>query len=397
MTDLAIGRALTPNEEIVRHRTAITSIDERLIALLNERLAHAQAIGDAKRAAGERVHQPAREREILGALAARESGLLAPSAVRAIWKEIFRASRTLQEDPIVAFLGPLGTYTEDAMHAQFGKMVQALPCESVDAVFRAVETGAARYGVVPIENSTEGTIVRTLDLVFEKSMQIFAEVVLPISHCLIAADGRMASITRVTAHPQALAQCRHWLDLNLPEAERAPAASNAQAAQLAGAVPGVAAIASRRAAEHYGLKILAHDIHDAQGNSTRFSVIGKETAAAREDERTLIAVELENGIGALLRCLGPLAARGIAVTRIDSRPLGGQPWAYRFFIELGCCRHHPDLLEALHALRAVVTSLRVLGAYAATARPGMPHDDEAIDIAAVTGAADQDMSHAKHP
>ncbi|AOK31333.1 MULTISPECIES: prephenate dehydratase [Burkholderia] len=394
MTDLSIGRAPTPNDEIARHRTAIMSIDERLIALLNKRLDHAQAIGHAKRSMGERVHQPAREQEILASLDECSSGPLAHSHVRAIWTEIFRISRTLQEGPTVAFLGPAGTYTEDAMHTHFGHSVQALPCDSVDAVFYAIDAGSARYGVVPIENSTEGTIMRTLDLVFDKSMQIFAEVALPISHCLMSADGRMDDITSVIAHPQALGQCRRWLDTNLPHVERTLAASNAHAAQLASTTPGTAAIASRRAAARYALTVLAADIQDERLNSTRFSIIGKQAAAPRDDERTLIAVELENDTGALLRCLTPFAARCIAITRIDSRPLKSELWAYRFFIEIGCCRHHPDLLYALHELRTVVTSLRVLGAYAATAGFGEQHAQHGIKIPVALHAINQDSSHA---
>ncbi|WP_197419524.1 prephenate dehydratase [Burkholderia sp. TSV86] len=394
MTDLSIGRTPTPNDEIARHRTAIMTIDERLIALLNERLDHAQAIGQVKRSMGERVHQPAREQEILASLGECSSGPLTYSHVRAIWTEIFRISHTLQEGPTVAFLGPPGTYTEDAMHTHFGHSVHALPCDSIDAVFCAIDAGSAHYGVVPIENSTEGTIMRTLDLVLDKSMQIFAEVALPISHCLMSADGRMDGIASVTAHPQALGQCRRWLDANLPHAERAPAASNAHAARLANTAPGMAAIASRRTAARYALTVLAADIQDERLNSTRFSIIGKHAAAPRDDERTLIAVELENNTGALLRCLSPLAARCLAVTRIDSRPLKSELWAYRFFIEIGCCRHHPNLLDALHELRTAVTSLRVLGAYAATATYGERRAQRGIEIPAVLRAINQDSSHA---
>ncbi|RKP46801.1 prephenate dehydratase [Trinickia fusca] len=364
MSELALALVLSPDEQIARSRVEISSIDDKLLTLLNLRQDHARRIGEAKRASGACVYQPGREREIVAALGERSTELLSPAHVRTIWSAIFDASRSVQEERVVAFLGPRGTYTEEAMFAHFGCAARALACESVDAVFAAVTGGRARYGVVPVENSTEGTIVRTLDLVLDTTVSVIGDVVLPIAHCLLSKDAGLADITCVAGHAQALAQCRRWLDACLPAAERRAVSSNAHAAQLAAQTPALAAIANRRAADHYGLAVIAPDIQDEQINSTRFWVIAKPRAARQDDERTLLCLELDNRAGALNSVLEPLAERHIAVTRIDSRPLKTELWAYRFFLEVACHPQHADLLDALQVMRDAARSVTVLGSCA---------------------------------
>jgi len=363
MSEIEFPAGISAQQEIDLYRAEIGAIDEKILTLLNQRFVNAKHIGLVKKRISAQVFQPSREHQLVRDLCRRNEGPLDSVHVRSIWGEIFRASRYIQNAQPVAYLGPIGTYTQDAMLAHFGVAHESLPCETIDAVFTAVMDGRAGYGVVPIENSTEGTINRALDLVFEKGLQISGEVVLPVSHCLMSQSGTASGIECVIGHEQALAQCRRWLDTHFPGVQRRAVSSNAQAAKLAAESAGNAAIGSRRAAGHYGLHIVAASIQDEHCNSTRFYIVGRDQPAPSGDDRTLLCVELNNSPGALLRLLGPAAERSIPVTRIDSRPLKSELWAYRFFLELPRHRHDPDLASALQEMNQVANSLVVLGSY----------------------------------
>ncbi|WGS51600.1 prephenate dehydratase [Paraburkholderia sp. D15] len=265
----------------------------------------------------------------------------------------------------VAFLGPCGTYTEDAMRLCFGNAREGLPCVNVDGVFEAVARGGASHGVVPIENSTEGIVARTLDLLLQTRLSVNGEVVLPVRHVLMSARGTLDGITCVSAHEQALAQCRRWLDTHLPGVPRQAVASNAHAAQLAARTEGCAAIGSQRAAQHYGLETVASSIQDEHFNSTRFYAIGRDEPLPTGDDRTLLCIELENSSGALQRVLAPLADNQIPLTRLDARPLRSELWAYRFFVELPRHRHDVQMAHALAQMKQHARMLSILGSFPA--------------------------------
>jgi chorismate mutase/prephenate dehydratase len=251
------------------------------------------------------------------------------------------------------------------MRTHFGVAHPSIPCESVDAVFDSVTQGRAAFGVVPIENSTEGVITRTLDLMLARGLRVSAEVVLPVQHSLMSKHGALSGIDCVLGHEQALGQCRRWLDDHLPGVPRRTVPSNARAAQLATVEPASAAIGSRRAAGHYGLQIAAAAIQDERQNSTRFYVIGPDQPQVRGATRTLLCIELDNRPGALQRMLAPLADREIAVTRLDSRPLKSELWAYRFFVELQRDQHDAAVAAALAEIRLAAQDVVVLGSFAA--------------------------------
>lgn len=265
----------------------------------------------------------------------------------------------------IAFLGPCGTYTEDAMRLCFGPAREGLPCANVDGVFDAVAYGGASHGVVPIENSTEGIVARTLDLLLQTRLSVNGEVVLPVRHVLMSTHGTLDGIACVSAHEQALAQCRRWLDTHLPDVPRQAVASNAHAAQLAARTEGHAAIGSQRAAQHYGLQTVASSIQDEHFNSTRFYAIGRDEPPPTGDDRTLLCVELENHSGALQRVLAPLAENQIPLTRLDARPLKSELWAYRFFVELPRHRHDVQMARALAQMKQHARTLSILGSFPA--------------------------------
>ncbi|WP_081935823.1 prephenate dehydratase [Burkholderia sp. 9120] len=302
----------------------------------------------------------------IAAMAAMAPKVAAPQAAQhaARLLELAPACGEIERNAI-AFLGPCGTYTEDAMRLCFGETHDAMSCTNVDAVFDAVAHGGASHGVVPVENSTEGIVARTLDLLLKNRLTVSGEVVLPVRHMLMTAHGALDGITCVTAHEQALAQCRRWLDAHLPDVPRQAVASNAQAAQLAARSAGHAAIGSQRAAHHYGLRIVASAIQDEHFNSTRFYVIGRDEPPPTGDDRTLLCVELENSSGALQRVLAPLAEHRIPVTRLDARPLRSELWAYRFFVELPRHRHDVQMAHALAQMKRHARALVLLGSFPA--------------------------------
>jgi chorismate mutase / prephenate dehydratase len=348
-------------------RESIDSIDARIHTLINERARLAQLVGISKTASGKAVdfYRPEREAEVLRAALERNRGPLRDEEIARLFREIMSACLAQQEPLKVAFLGPEGTFTQAAVLKHFGHSVRALPLPAIDEVFQEVEGGIADFGVVPIENSSEGTVNHTLDMFLGSGLKICGEVELRINHHLMGRMTSVADIQRVCAHVQALAQCRGWLDDQLPEVERVPVSSNAEGARRARDERGTAAIASRAAAEIYGLSLLANEIEDRPDNTTRFLVVGRRLFSASGADRTTLLVSASDTeeAGALFRLLEPLAEHRINMTRIESRPSRKRKWDYVFFIDVEGHVSDPPLARALASLEKRASLFKVLGSY----------------------------------
>jgi len=350
-------------DDIARHRAEIDALDERIVALLNERAAHAAAIGKLKGDGG--AYRPEREAEVLRHVAGANRGPLANPALVRLFTEIISACRALEQPLTVAYLGPQGTFSEMALERQFGASVAALPCASIDEVFRAAETGAAAYAVVPVENSTDGAIGRTLDLLLATPLKICAEVVLRVQQNLMAKRASMKAIRKVYSHPQSLAQCQGWLAQNLPGAQRVPAASNAEGARIAAKESSAAAIGPEVAAERYGLKILARSIEDDPKNRTRFLVLGPHDAGVSGKDRTSLVMTAHNRPGAVHDLIAPLAANGVSMTRLESRPARTGQWEYYFYVDIEGHQRDARVAKALAELRDKAPFVKIFGSYPA--------------------------------
>ncbi|MGA9026083.1 MAG: prephenate dehydratase [Steroidobacteraceae bacterium] len=347
-------------------RDSIDSIDIRIQTLLNQRARFAQLVGISKTASGKAVdfYRPEREAQVLRKALKRNQGPLRNEEVARLFREIMSACLAQQEPLKVAFLGPEGTFSQAAVYKHFGSSVRALPLPAIDEVFHEVEAGIADFGVVPIENSSEGTVNHTLDMFLTSMLKICGEVEVRVSHCLMGRMTGMAAVKRVCAHPQALAQCRGWLDEQLPDAERVPVSSNAEGARRARDERGTAAIAGRAAAEIYGLTLLATDIEDRPDNTTRFLVVGRKLFAASGTDKTSLLVSAGNDdSGALFRLLEPLAKHEVNMTRIESRPSRKRKWDYVFFIDIEGHVGDPAVAQALAALQKRASLFKVLGSY----------------------------------
>jgi chorismate mutase/prephenate dehydratase len=351
------------NSKLKPLRDRIDAIDEQLIALLNQRAAIALEVGEVKKLFNAPVFRPEREQQVIARLRQMSGGPLGGDHIGSIWREIMAASRSLEQPTTVAFLGPVGTYSEEAMHEYFGHSVESLPCLSIDEVFRAVEASGAEYGVVPVENSSEGAVSRTLDLLLQTKLLIGGELALPIHHNLLTQSGTVTGITRVCAHAQALAQCQRWLATNLPHVERQSVSSNAEAARIAAADPSVAAIAGGRAAAHYGLQIAYPAIQDDPHNRTRFAIVGHAPVGASGYDQTSLIVSVKNEPGAVFKLLEPLARHGVSMTRFESRPARAGTWEYYFYIDLDGHREDHSVAAALAELGNKAAFLKILGSY----------------------------------
>ncbi|HET7774526.1 MAG TPA: prephenate dehydratase [Burkholderiaceae bacterium] len=351
------------DEALAPLRRRIDDIDSQLLALISERARLAQEVGRVKHARGEPVYRPEREAQVLARLAEANTGPLPSESIRAVWLELMSACRALEAPLAVAYLGPEGTFSEAAALAQFGSQIEAQPCVSIDEVFRAVEAGAAGFGVVPVENSTEGSVNRTLDLLLGSSLSICAELALPIEHCLLTQSGTLEGITEVRAHPQALAQCQAWLSVHAPNLARVAAASNGAAAQAAAQAPHLAAIAGLGAAQRYGLKAFAEAIQDDPHNRTRFQVIGRVQTQPSGQDHTSLILSVPNRPGAVYDMLAPLAEHGVSMTRFESRPARTGQWEYYFYIDLAGHQFEPRIAAALEALRSRTAFFKLLGSY----------------------------------
>ena len=351
-------------------RAHIDRIDEKLLALLNQRAQLAIQIGHRKHSAQASIYSPAREKRIYERLAAANHGPLTTEGIRPIFREIISACLSLEQQLRVAFLGPLGTFSHQAARQQFGARSLLMPVDSIAEVFDEVEHGRADYGMVPVENSTEGMVPATLDRFVTSPLTIKAEVLLRIEQCLLSKTGDAKRFRRIVSHPQSLGQCRSWLAQHYPDVPQVETASNARAAELAHNDPRVAAIAGRVAAEHYGLRVVTANIQDLAHNCTRFLVLGRDGMGKPSgDDKTSLLLSVPHEAGALHRVLKPFADNHVSISTIESRPLKERAWEYLFFLDLVGHVHEARIERALGALRQRCLLLKVLGSYPAAPQP----------------------------
>ena len=354
------------SEALKQHRDLIDAIDAQILQLVNQRAEHARAIGALKEDGV--IYRPEREAQVLRQLQSANAGPLSNEAVSHIFRSVMSNCRALEKELSIAFLGPLGTYSEEAALKQFGLGRQAVVCGSIDEVFRTVEANQADYGVVPVENSTEGAIGLTLDLLLASGLKICGEITLPVHHCLLSKQQDIAQISHIFSHAQSLAQCHEWLNKTLPKAEREAVTSNAFAAQMVHDLVSqpntfAAAIASKRAAELFNLYVLAENIEDDANNTTRFLVLGKQEVAPSGKDKTSIVLATKNVPGAVVDLLEPLAKNGVSMTKFESRPSKQGLWDYVFFIDVEGHAHDVHVKKALAVLQQKASFLKILGAY----------------------------------
>jgi chorismate mutase/prephenate dehydratase len=344
-------------------RNSIDAVDSRLLECLNERARLVIEVGRLKQAASKDFHVPSREREIYERLTANNPGPFPNESIRSVFREIISASLALEAPMTVAFLGPKATFSHLAAMHQFGLSAELVPQKSIPAVFEEVEKGRALYGVVPVENSTEGVVSHTLDMFMESELKIGAEVLLEVSHFLLSKTGRMEDIKKVYSHPQPLAQCRKWLEENLPHIPVVDVASTTLAAQIVSEDYSAAAIASEYAASVYDLKVVRERIEDQVNNFTRFLVIGKKLVEESGDDKTSLMFAVKDEPGILYRMLAPFACRGVNLCKIESRPMKKKAWEYIFFLDL--LGHVSDLQvqAAVEELKGFCQFVKLLGSY----------------------------------
>ncbi len=347
-------------------REEIDAIDKAIFELIEKRARCARAIGKLK--AEGAVYRPEREREILerAVMCAKGHGsIISEASVRSIVREVVSACRAVEELPRVAFLGPLGTFTEEAVIKQFGSSFEPLACTSLDDVFHEATSGTAAFAVVPVENSTEGIVTRTADLLFTTDLKAIGEVNVAVHHNVMNLSGKLDAIRTVKAHPQALAQCRAWLATNLPNARTVSSSSNAQAAKEAAQDPTCAALAAERAAHLYDLKIAAHAVEDDPRNRTRFLVLGKEFCGKARGVRhkTSLIFSVANRAGALLHALEPFNRHGVQMVRLESRPSRNGAWEYNFFVDIEGHDSDPAVAAAVKELGEIALFVKTLGSY----------------------------------
>jgi chorismate mutase/prephenate dehydratase len=344
-------------------REQIDEIDAQILELLARRGRVAQEVGHVKAETNAPVFRPEREAQVLRGVADRNPGPLKNTDVQTIFREIMSACRALEKRVAVAYLGPSGTFSEEAVFKQFGTAIETLPCSSIDEVFRATEAGTADFGVVPVENSSEGAVNRTLDLLLATTTVISGEVSIPVHHSLMTSTGSMDGVTVVCAHSQALAQCQVWLNLHHPNIERRAVASNAEAARMASEDPAIAAIASEMAGEQYKLGVVQAHIQDDPHNRTRFVVIGKLHTNPSGRDHTSLVLAVPNKAGAVYSLLAPVTKHGVSMTRFESRPARIGTWEYYFYVDVEGHIQDPNVARALEELKDNAAFFKLLGSY----------------------------------
>jgi chorismate mutase/prephenate dehydratase len=353
--------------ELLAFRTQIDRLDRDLLALLNQRATLAQQVGELKKREGSVAFRPEREAQVIDGLKAENPGPLMTESVAPIWREIMSACRALETPTRVAYLGPTGTFSELAALGFFGSTIVKIPCATVDEVFHVTSAGAADFGVVPVENSSEGVVTRSLDLFLTTPLFIIGETSLYVRHNLLRRENSLEQIQAVCAHPQALAQCHVWLSNHLPNAERRPVSSNAEGARLASLDSTLAGIASTHAAAEFGLHIVAPAIQDDAHNRTRFAVVTHPhqhpQPKASGHDCTSLVVSVANRPGAVHDMLVPLKNHGVSMTRFESRPARSGQWEYYFYIDLQGHPDQPNVASALAELRSVCAFFKLLGTY----------------------------------
>ncbi len=351
-------------KSLLEYRDEIDRIDSEILTLLNRRAIAAKAIGEIKIAAGDKeMYRPEREAQVLSHRMESNQGPIADEDIARLFREIMSICLSLEKPLTIAYLGPKGTFTEEATIKHFGGSAQRMPIRTIDEVFHAIESEKADYGVVPIENSTEGAVNQTLDCFLSANVSICGETELKIHQNLISHETDLAAIKTVYAHPQSLAQCRSWLDEYLPHAERIATNSNAGAIMRTANEPGTAALGGKQAAKHYNVPIVEKNIEDNLTNSTRFLVIGNKRIEPSGNDKTTILVSANDRPGLLLHLIAPLSKYNITMTRIESRPSKNSNWSYVFFIDvLGHFEDH-GLKLALSEIEEVSSFFKVLGSY----------------------------------
>jgi len=347
------------NDALQRYRDRIDAIDDEILKLVNQRAECACAIGELKEDG--QVYRAEREAQILRRVKENNPGPLSEAAALNMFAELMSACRALEKNLSVAYLGPAGTFSEQAARKHFGSQMQTTLCASIDEVFRTIEAGTAAYGVVPVENSSEGAVGRTLDLLLARPLQICGEITLPVHQCLLA--GSAGAIRKIVSHAQSLAQCNEWLNRHYPEAERIPVVSNAEAARIAGFEEDTAAIAAKSAASLYQLQVIAENIEDVPNNTTRFLVISLHDALPSGKDRTSLVMSAENRPGAVHALLTPLAEHQVSMSRFESRPSRASAWEYVFFVDIEGHRQDAQIERALAALREKAVFVKILGSY----------------------------------
>lgn len=344
-------------------RDKIDAIDVQVIDLLNQRAKIAQDVGHVKVEKNLPVFRPEREAQILRGIAERNPGPMRTEDLQRIYREVMSACRALERKVKVAYLGPPGTYSEQAAYEYFGSAIEIEACTTIDEVFRAAEAGTVDFGIVPIENSSEGAINRTLDLLIQTPLTISGELVLPINHSLMTLTGKMDGVHTICAHSQALAQCQTWLNQHHPRLLRHAVTSNGEAARIASRDKEVAAIASELAGKRYGLQVVNSHIQDDPHNRTRFAIIGKQETTPTGLDQTSVVLSVQNRAGAVYRMLQPLDKYGVSMRRFESRPARTGSWEYYFFVDLDGHAKDEKIAAALKELQEHAAYFKMLGAY----------------------------------
>lgn len=347
-------------DELLRLRDEIDALDQEVLSRLNQRAELAHRIGEIKRG---NIYRPEREAQVLRRLADENAGPLPDVAVGRIFREIMSACLALEQPLRIAYLGPEGTFSQSATVKHFGSAPSLAPLPTIDDVFRAVEAGNVDYGVVPVENSSEGAVGRTLDLLLSMPLSICGEVSLRINQHLLSLRESLDGVKRLYSHAQSLGQCHEWLNRNVPALARVPVASNAEAARMASQDDESCAIAGEAAASCYRLNTLARNIEDDPNNTTRFLVIAEHDAGPSGRDKTSFVCSALNQPGAIHALLGPLAEHGVSMTRLESRPSRSGLWEYVFFVDVEGHRSRPELNAALEAVAKRASFLKVLGSY----------------------------------
>lgn len=354
---------MSRKETVDELREKIDQVDEKIIEFLSQRACLAQKIGQTKNLGNEEIYVPSREKEILQRVSRLNRGPLPEQAIRSVYREVLSASRSLEGPLRVAYLGPDATFTQMAARERFGLSTVYVSVASIQGVFQEVERGRANFGVVPVENSTEGVVTHTLDMLVEADVKICAEIYLEIHQCLLSRPGRSGQFQRIVSHPQAVAQCRDWLANHFPQVPVDEVASTAQAAQMAVQDATLAAIAGRLASEFYGLEIVEENIEDQSNNITRFLVIRDQISRPTGEDKTSIIFSVKDEVGILHRMLEPFAKNRINLTKIESRPLKNKPWEYLFFLDFNGHVEEPGICKALKQLEKICIFVKVIGSY----------------------------------
>ena len=347
---------------IPEHRQAIDQLDAQIVKLLNDRTRHVLAIGEIKLKAGEEIYAPHRERAVFDRVCGHNAGPITNEQLRSIYREIMSSALALEKSMTIAYFGPEATFTHQAAIQKFGASLNYSAQKTIGDVFTEVSKRTADYGVVPVENSTEGVVTHTLDMFVDSDLKIVSQIVLRIQQCLMS-NSPQAKIKKLFVHPQSLAQCRGWLAKNLPRVEIVETSSNARSAEMAAKEKFSAALGGALAAEKYGLKILAQDIQDNSVNVTRFIVLGRQCSPPTGNDRTSLMISVADKSGALHSALAAFRRHKINLTKIESRPSKRKAWEYFFFID--CAGHFQDakVVQAIKLLGEHCNFVKILGSY----------------------------------